>query len=381
MLSLVLLFFALLLAISTALAGRVFCGFVCFQTVWTDVFTWIEEKFEGPPRKRYQLDQMPLGLHKLRIKLFKHLIWLTIAMVTGISFVAWFTDAYGMWGNLAAFDLPPAAWITIAIFTAFTYVFAGLLREQVCFWLCPYARIQSAMVDKHTVIPTYDLGRGEPRSRVRKDDSLANQGDCVDCNQCVAVCPTGVDIRKGLQEGCIMCALCLDACDHVMDKVSRPRGLIRYASFDELEGAIAPPIHKRGRVWVYAGIMLLSLLGVGFGVSTLEAVELKVLHGRQPLFVLQSDGSIQNKYTLKVLNKTTEDISLMVTASGPEGLLLVGAGEAITARKGQVTPLTLFVRVPRSNLPGDSSPITFRIESPDNPALFSERESIFVGPK
>ncbi|HFC53144.1 MAG TPA: cytochrome c oxidase accessory protein CcoG [Gammaproteobacteria bacterium] len=380
MLSLVLLFFAILLAMATALAGRVYCGFFCFQTVWTDLFTWLEEKLEGPPQKRRKLDQSPWDLHKLRIKLIKHLIWVAIGLLTGISFVAWFTDAYQFWGDLFRLDLHPAAWVTILLFTLGTYFLAGFLREQACFWLCPYARIQSAMVDKHTLIPAYDAKRGEPRGRLRKGGDTAGLGDCIDCNQCVAVCPTGVDIRHGLQEGCIMCALCIDACDQVMDKIQRPRGLIRYASLDELEGGEVLPLLKRTRIWVYGSILLLAVLGIAWGLSSLDAIQLNVIHERQPLFVVESDGSIQNKYTLKVLNKTMQDIPVTVEVSGPEGAVVHGFRGSATIRRSTTTPLTIFVRVPRRNLRGESEPIRFRVTSTQDPELHAEEESLFLGP-
>ncbi len=381
MLSLVLLFFAILLAIATTLAGRVYCGFFCFQTIWTDLFTWLEEKLEGPPQKRRQLDQAPWDARKIRIKTIKHLIWIGIGLLTGISFTAWFTDAYQLWGDLFTFNVHPVAWATILLFTVGTWFLAGILREQACFWLCPYARIQSAMVDKHTLVPAYDAKRGEPRGRLKKGDDASQFGDCIDCKQCVAVCPTGVDIRHGLQEGCIMCALCIDACDQVMDKIHRPHGLIRYASFDELEGGEVLPLYKRARVWVYGTIMLLAALGITWGLISLDAIELKVIHERQPLFVLQSDGSIQNKYTLKILNKTMQDLPVTVQVSGPKGIVLRGSGEPFIIRHSKITPLTIFARVPRKNLQAESVPVRFRVESTDNPELFAERESVFLGPK
>ena len=381
MLSLVLLFFAILLAIATTIAGRVYCGFFCFQTVWTDLFTWLEEKLEGPPQKQRLLEQAPWDAHKIRIKVTKHLLWIGIGLLTGISFAAWFTDAYKLWIDLFTFNAHPAAWATIVLFATGTYFLAGFMREQACFWLCPYARIQSAMVDKHTLIPAYDAKRGEPRGRLRKGDDAAKFGDCIDCKQCVAVCPTGVDIRHGLQEGCIMCALCIDACDQVMDKIHRPRGLIRYASLDELEGGKVLPLYKRTRVWVYGTIMLLAAVGIGWGLSNLDAIELTVIHERQPLFVLESDGSIQNKYTLKVLNKTMQDIPVIVKVSGPKGIILHGSSAPFIIQHSKITPVTLFARVPRKNLQAESTPIRFRVESPDNPELSAERESVFLGPK
>ena len=380
MLSLVLLFFAILLAVVTALAGRVWCGFFCFQTVWTDVYTWIEDKLEGGPPQRRKLDAAPWDGRKVRIKGIKHLLWLLIAVLTGISFAAWFTDAYQFWGQLLRLQVGPVPLAVIVAFTAGTYVLAGYMREQACFWLCPYARIQGVMVDKDTLLPTYDYHRGEPRGRVKKGGAQATTGDCVDCKQCVAVCPTGIDIRHGQQEGCITCALCIDACDQVMDKVGRPRGLIRYASLDEISGQPTPVLYKRPRVWVYSTILLIAASGIAYGLSTIDAVELKVLHERQPLYVLQSDGSIQNKYTLKVLNKTNEDFKVVVTASGPQGLELVGAERPIAAEHGRGTPATVFVRVPRRNLTEESEPIEFHIAAQEQPEFTSKRTSIFVGP-
>jgi len=385
MLSLLLLFFAILLAVVTALAGRVWCGFFCFQTVWTDIFTWLEEKLEGPPQKRKKLDKGPLTLAKIRSKTIKHLLWLVISALTGISFVAWFYDAYDLWADLFSFDIGITALVTILLFIGGTYGLAGYLREQTCFWLCPYARIQGVMVDNTTMVPTYDFIRGEPRGRVKKGDKEAgrNTGDCVDCNQCVAVCPTGVDIRHGQQEGCITCALCIDACDSVMEKVNRPKGLIRYESLDVLNGKEDRPLWKRPRVWVYNLVLLFSLAGIGYGMSTLDAIEIKVIHARQPLFVLQSDGSIQNKYTVKVLNKMTESLPVTITASGPDGLVVVGADEPVDADKGMVTPRTVFVRVPRRNLDAESTPITFHAETRDaaGNVYQARRESVFIGPR
>nr|VFJ42533.1 MAG: cytochrome c oxidase accessory protein FixG [Candidatus Kentron sp. DK] len=383
LLSLVLLFFAMLLAVATAVAGRVWCGFFCFQTVWTDIFTWIEEKLEGNPQKRRKLDQAPWNFTKIRIKLAKHALWLAISVFTGISFVAWFTDAYALWGSLVALEHRPGVWLTIGIFTVGTYLLAGFMREQVCFWLCPYARIQSAMVDRHTVIPTYDERRGEPRGHKKKKQKSQGQagGDCIDCKLCVAACPTGVDIRAGLQEGCIMCALCLDACDAVMEKTDRPKGLIRYASLDEIESNQTLPLLTRARVWVYGIILLIAAGGVIYGLAGLDAVELKVLHTREPLYVLRSDGSLQNQYTLKILNKTTHDVEARISATGPDGFRLINARPVITARASTVTPATVFARIPRKNLASESLPVTFRIEGSLGAKEFvSERESIFVGP-
>jgi cytochrome c oxidase accessory protein FixG len=384
MLSLLLLFFAILLAVATAIAGRVWCGFFCFQTVWTDVFTWIEEKLEGQPPQRRKLDKAPLSGRKVVVKMVKHVVWLMIGFLTGFSFVAWFTDAPSLWRAFFVGETNVAGYATVALFTAGTYVLAGFLREQTCFWLCPYARIQAVMVDRTTVLPTYDVLRGEPRGRVKKGETEENRttGDCIDCKQCVAVCPTGIDIRDGQQEGCITCALCIDACNAVMEKVSRPKGLIRYASLDEVEGKSTKTLLLRPRVWVYSAILITALSGILYGLASLAAIDLNVLHERAPLFVTLSDGSIQNKYTLKILNKMPEDLSLRVSASGPKDLVLIGAEDKIKARHGEVTPAIVFVKMPRSDLDGDHVEITFHVEGarPSGQKVQTSRKSIFIGP-
>jgi len=385
MLSLLLLFFAILLAVITALAGRVWCGYFCFQTVWTDVFTWIEDKLEGQPPARRKLDKAPWDLRKLKLRGTKYAIWLLIGFATGFAFVSWFTDAPTFWGRFFTGQADPTAYITVALFTAGTFGLAGLLREQVCFWLCPYARIQGVMLDRTTIVPTYDEKRGEPRGRVVKGKQAQQRttGDCVDCNQCVAVCPTGIDIRNGQQEGCITCGLCLDACDAVMEKVGRPTGLIRYASLDEFEGKPVKPMLKRPRVWVYSGILLLAWIGIIFGMSTMSAIELKVLHERAPLFSQLSDGSIQNKFTLKLLNKSPEDLEMRITAIGPRGLVLIGADELIQTKHGEVMPVPVFVKVSGQDLSGEREPVTFVVEGKrtSGAPVRAERVSVFFGPK
>lgn len=382
MLALVLLFFALLLAAVTSLAGRVYCGYFCFQTVWTDIFTWIEEKLEGPPAKRVKLDDTPMNFNKFRIKFIKHALWLSIGLLTGIHFTLWFGDAFELWSAYLTLQAPTIALVSIAIFTFFTHLFAGHMREQVCFWLCPYARIQGVMYDRETILPTYDFARGEPRGKLKKGrrDKGSEQGDCIDCKQCVAVCPTGIDIRTGQQEGCITCALCIDACDTVMEKIKRPLGLVRYASLDEIEGKPAVSLFRRPRVLVYFTIMLAAIGGIIYGLTNLGSLELKALHERQPLFVMQSDGSVQNKYVLKILNKTDNDMQLALTASGHENLILVNGEKLLKANKGRVTPHTIFLRIPADKLSTERTPITLRVENSTNPEHFAEYQSMFFGP-
>ncbi len=386
MLSFVLLFFAILLAVVTALAGRVWCGFFCFQTVWTDVFTWIEEKLEGGPAKRRKLEKAPWNSAKIIVRLKKYSLWILVAFLTGMSFTAWFTDAYQLWVDFFILNAASTVYITVSMFVVGTFFLAGILREQTCFWLCPYARIQAVMIDDTTIVPSYDVKRGEKRGRILKNKPAPeDQGDCVDCNQCVAVCPTGVDIRGGQQEGCIMCGLCLDACDAVMEKINKPTGLIKYASWDGIMGKEELPLLKRPRVWVYSAILMVSVIGVTLGLSGMESLELKVLHARQPLFVLQSDGTIQNRYTLKVLNKMNADMNVIISVDKSEfkGLKLLGAEKEVVAVHGTVTPVTIFVKVPKKNLTEKSQPILFTVKGKDSDGneYKSNRESVFIGPK
>ncbi|NOQ93689.1 MAG: cytochrome c oxidase accessory protein CcoG [Methylophaga sp.] len=382
MLSLTLLFFAILLAAVTSIAGRVFCGYFCFQTVWTDIFTWLEGKLEGnTPQKAMKFNNAPWSANKFGRKGFKHTLWLLIGLLTGISFVAWFTDAFGLWTNLFSLQISVTAAIIIAAFTFGTYTFAGFMREQVCFWLCPYARLQGVMYDQDTLLPSYDAERGEPRGRIKKGQDNSAKGSCVDCNVCVAVCPTGIDIRKGQQEGCITCGMCIDACDSIMDKVKQPRGLIRYASYKELHhNAASIPLYKRFRVIIYAAILLSALSGIVYGFMHLSPTEFKVVHERQPLFVRLSDGSIQNKYTIKLLNKTKQTLDISFGIKGLDGATLHGL-KLMTVEPGKVVPVTALVRVPEDKLKEGVTPIIFTGEVLSDSNITLHYKSMFMAPK
>lgn len=384
MLSLLLLVMAMTLFAVTSVASRVFCGYFCFQTVWTDVFTWIEEKIEGNPSQRRKLENAPWNLEKIRLKLIKHSIWLVISALTGISFSIWFVDAFDYWNNLLAFQLPMVGWVTLTMFISGTYILAGLLREQTCFWLCPYARIQAVMTDSQTIMPTYDVKRGEPRGKLQRgaEAGAHGKGDCIDCFQCVQVCPTGVDIREGQQLGCITCGLCLDACDSIMDKVGRPRGLIRYASLDEIDGKPVKKLYQHPRTWVYISIILIALSGITYGLTHLGAMTLRVIPERQPLFVSMSDGAIQNKYEFKVVNKTDKDLHVQVSAEhGVQGQIIIGAEQPILTHHGRGTSFTIFVRAPGANIKQEVTRIEFKIQSTEDPTIEAEYDSKFNGPK
>ena len=383
MLSLTLLFFAILLAAVTSVAGRVFCGYFCFQTVWTDIYTFIETRLEGDtPQKARKFKQAPWTLDKTWRVLSKHSLWIAIALLTGFSFAAWFTDVFELWGDVFTLQAPMPVWVSLGVFGVFTYGFAGFMREQVCFWLCPYARLQGVMYDQDTVLPAYDAERGEPRGKLKKGQVDDSKGSCIDCKVCVAVCPTGIDIRKGQQEGCITCGLCIDACDSIMDKTNQPRGLIRYASYKELHhDQHVLPMYKRPRVIIYGLILLLALSGIVYGFTTLSPTEFKVIHDRAPLFVRLSDGSIQNKYTLKLLNKTQQPITVRYQISGLEGASLHGMDEQVIIEPGRVIPVTALVRAPESVIEDGLAPIEFSAEVLEQPQLNTTYQSMFMGPK
>jgi cytochrome c oxidase accessory protein FixG len=383
MLSLSLLFLAILLAAVTSIAGRVFCGYFCFQTVWTDVFTLIEAKLEGnTPQKAHQFRTSPWTLSKLSKKLTKHATWLTISIVTGISFSAWFMDAFELWKQIIHLSAPKPVWLALAIFGLFTYWFAGFMREQVCFWLCPYARLQGVMYDQDTVLPAYDAQRGEPRGKLNKGEQDEDaQGSCIDCKVCVAVCPTGIDIRKGQQEGCITCGLCIDACDSIMDQIDQPRGLIRYASYKELhQGAETSTWYLRSRFIVYSSIMLAALAGIAYGFSHLPPTEFNVIHSRQPLYILLSDGSIQNKYTLKLLNKTKKPMVVNYQIAGLSFAELTGSPETVVIEPGKIVAVTAYVKMAEKKLISGLQDIKFIANIVSDNTTKTHYDSVFISP-
>lgn len=381
MLSLLLLAAAMTLFAATSVASRVWCGYFCFQTVWTDWFTWIEERIEGSPTARRKLDAGPWTWDKVRRKGIKHALWIALSILTGISFSIWFVDAHAYWKALIHFELPAVGWVVLAMFLGGTYFLAGWLREQTCFWLCPYARIQGTMTDDQTILPAYDETRGEPRGKLRPGEAAAQRGDCVDCFQCVQVCPTGVDIRKGLQLGCITCGLCIDACDAVMGKLGRERGLIRYMSLIESEGGASKKLHHHLRTWVYVAIILFSLLGIGYGLTHLGSLKLTVIPERQPLYVRMGDGDIQNKYTFKVLNKTGEDFRVDIRAEDLDvaDLKIIGPEHPLI-HHGRMTSFTVFVRVPADHIRKQVSRIEFYVEKVGNPGIYAEYTTKFNAP-
>ncbi|MCO6414139.1 MAG: cytochrome c oxidase accessory protein CcoG [Thiogranum sp.] len=317
---------ALLLFFVTGIAGRVFCGYFCFQTLWTDLYMLIERRVQGDRVARIRLDKAPWSASKVLRKGLTHVLWLLAAFWTGLTFTLYWADAPQLIVKWFTGSAPFAAYATTLFLTATTYVMAGLAREQVCTYMCPYARFQSVMFDADTRIVAYDVARGEGaagRHKVTRDLKQREQrrqqgvGDCIDCGYCVQVCPTGIDIRDGLQVQCISCALCIDACDNIMDSLGWGRGLIRYTSEKQARG-------EHSRIWkprtiAYGLVLVAAIAGLVWSVSSQAPLELSVVQVRQPLFVRLSDGRVQNSYELHLENKTDEPMQLVVMMRGLPG--------------------------------------------------------------
>ena len=325
---------ALGLFLVTSVAGRVWCGYTCPQTVWTDLMITVERFWQGDRNARIRLDKEAWGLTKIFKKAMTHLSWLLIGLTTGGALVFYFRDAPTLTYELLMGTAPPAAYLFLALFTVTTYLLGGIAREQVCIYMCPWPRIQGAMTDRHTLLVSYKPERGEPRGPHKKGETWEGRGDCVDCKACVVVCPAGIDIRDGSQLECIQCALCIDACNDIMDKVDRPRGLIAYDTIAKQEAKVAglnePLRLVRPRTMLYAGV--LTLVGVIMLVAWANrtVLEINVLHDRNPPFVLLSDGSIRNAFTVKILNKLHEPRTVELTASGLPGARLGITGNHIS---------------------------------------------------
>lgn len=330
------IYLAVLLVISayslflvTAIGGRLFCGYACPQTVYTELFMWIERRIEGDRPARMKLDALPMSARKFRIKFTKHVIWLAIALWTGFTFVGYFSPIRELAGSVASFSLGPWETFWIFFYGGFLYLMAGFMREQVCKYMCPYARFQGVMFDPDTLIIGYDAERGEPRgARKKKAEPAAPRGDCIDCGICVQVCPTGIDIRNGLQLECIACAACIDACDEVMDKVGLPRGLIRYST----ENAMSKHYGRRDivshllrpRTMIYSAILFLIVAATSWSLLTRIPLRVDVLRDRSALYREGDDGRIENVFTLNVMNTDERSHQYAIAVSGIDGIDLVG---------------------------------------------------------
>jgi len=386
----------------TSSVGRAWCGYTCPQTVWVDLFLAIECWIEGDRNARIKLDEGPWTVRKLGLRAAKHVTWIVVAVATGGAWIFYFADAPTLFVDLFTGQAAPIAYATVATLTATTYVLGGLMREQVCIYMCPWPRIQGAMLDEHSLTVTYNDWRGEPRSRHAKKAIAAGQpvGDCVDCNACVAVCPMGIDIRNGQQMECITCALCIDACDGVMDKLGRERGLISYATLFDYDRnmalatsggtqAITPSLVRdenrqfrpeiahfhlgkifRLRTLIYFAAWSLVGFLLVYGLLMRDRLQVNVLHDRNPQYVVLSDGSIRNGFTVKLLNMIPEPRTIIVTLQGLKGaeMSVVGIDQpedrsfAVRVEPDRLKTLKVYVRQPADQVHGQAQTFNFVVE-------------------
>jgi len=379
MLAFLLIIAAFALFAATTFAGRIWCGYTCPQTVWTSIFMWLEQRTEGSRMQRIKLDQAPWSATKAVKKSLKHATWLFVAFGTGFTFVGYFYPIRELMAELftGELGLVPAIWVLF--FTLATYINAGWMREQVCLYMCPYARFQSVMFDHDTLIVSYDRNRGEPRGSRKRDIDRANLtlGDCIDCELCVQVCPTGIDIREGLQYQCIGCALCVDACNSIMDKMAYPRGLIRYTSERALSGESTHWL--RPRIIGYAAVLSVMVGVFWYTVLSRVPLDLTAIRDRNQLYVTTDAGEIDNIYTLQLANMDREMHEFEITISGLRGASVVG--ETLhTLDGGEHRSISLRVRIAPGQLDKANSEFTFSAEATDKPGLRASTESRFVKP-
>jgi len=352
----------------TSALGRVWCGYACPQTVWTDLYILVERWVEGDRNNRLRLHrQKKLDFHKARLRITKWVLWFLIGLATGGAWVFYFADAPTLLRDLVTLNAHPVAYTTMLILTLTTFFFGGFAREQICIYACPWPRIQAAMMDEDTLTVAYRDWRGEPRGKGKTRDTL---GDCIDCNACVNVCPMGIDIRDGQQMECITCALCIDACDDVMAKVGKPRGLIDYLALSdeprEREGNAPRPIWQhvfRVRTMMYTALWSLVGIGLVFALFVRPEIEMTVAPVRNPTFVVLSDGSVRNTYDIRLLNKHGEDRPFRITLNGNEYLRIQLEGtpyETVTVPANETYLQKVFVVAPKGSDPAESERTEFR---------------------
>jgi cytochrome c oxidase accessory protein FixG len=370
---------ALSLFFFTALAGRLFCGYACPQTVWTETFLWMERFVEGSRSQQMKLAKAPWTAEKVLRKGAKQALWIVFSLWTGFTFVGYFTPVRELAGLIASFSTGPWETFWVLFYGGATYVNAGFMREQVCKYMCPYARFQSAMFDRDTLIITYDEKRGEPRGARKKgvDAKAKGLGDCVDCTVCVQVCPTGIDIRQGLQYECIACAACIDACDEVMDKVGYPRGLIRYDTQRGLEGHAKRIV--RPRTIVYATLLALLIAGFAYAITHRNLAGVDVLRDRNALYRQLPDGAIENVYDVKIMNKDAREHEFTIAATGVPGLEVNYGKQAVWVGAGQLTSVPVRIRVPRDSVQGGVT-LHVDVQATDDPALRASAKARFLAP-
>jgi len=363
----------------TALAGRLWCGFACPQTVWTEVFVWLERLVEGDRARRMKLDRAPWTPAKLARKGATQALWLLFALWTGLSFVGFFVPVRVLTSELLALSITGWSLFWTLFYGAATYVNAGYMREQVCKYMCPYARFQSAMFDRDTLIITYDAARGEPRGpRARGVDYRAKGlGDCIDCTVCVQACPTGIDIRRGLQYECIACAACIDACDAVMDRVGYPRGLVRYTTQNALDAT--PTRILRPRTIVYATLLAVIAIAGVVGLMNRKTIGLDVIRDRNALYSETADNEVENVYSLRILNKDQTAHRFRLSVDGVPGARLAQDGAEWRVDGGEVYTAAVRVVAPAGGVHGGHD-IRFVLADVDSPSRRVAEKARFIAP-
>ena len=376
----------------TAVAGRLWCGYACPQTVYTEIFMWVERQIEGDRAARMRLDAAPWTLDKAWRKTAKHAAWLGIALWTGFTLVGYFTSIKTLWAEAFTLDFGPWEWFWVLFYGLATYGNAGWMREQVCKYMCPYARFQSAMFDKDTLIISYDTARGDPRGPrgKRVDHRSQGLGDCVDCGLCVQVCPTGIDIRKGLQYECIGCAACVDVCNGVMDKMGYPKGLVRYATQNSMSLGWSPRQMwarvLRPRVLVYSTILVLICAALGLSLLWRHPFKVDVVRDRGTLARVVEDGRIENGYRLQMMNATEQTQRYRVSVSGLQDAKVVGRAE-LSLGPAEARWLPLAVQISpdvAERIGAGAHSLTFEIErlpQKDEPPVRLSEKSTFVTPR
>lgn len=366
----------------TAFVGRVWCGFTCPQTVWTLMFIWAERICEGDRNKRIKLDAATWNVEKILRRSGTHTIWLLISLVTALTFVGYFYGIRDLILDLAAMRADPQAVFWVALFTFATYMNAGFLREQVCKYMCPYARFQSVMYDRDTLAVHYDVRRGETRGPRKKDADYKAEGmgDCIDCSWCVQVCPVDIDIRDGLQYECINCGLCVDACNSVMEKMEYPPGLIRFTSEDALETGKTKFL--RPRVFGYTLVLLLMMVFFSHQLMTRSPLQSEVLRDRGVSMYRESQGLIQNVYTVKINNMDQQAHEFMIKVEGmPDYDYSLRLQRDVYVIPGEILSVPIRVSVPQQQLKNTKHTIHIVAQAVDNQALTSRRKTVFIGPK
>lgn len=365
----------------TNFAGRIWCGYSCPQTAWSFIFVWIEEKIEGTRNQRIKLDKQKMDFTKFRKKATKHLLWILVALATGITFVGYFSPIRDLIPNLVTLNAGHWEYFWIGFFLVATYVNAGFMREQVCIYMCPYARFQSVMYDADTLAVTYDFNRGEPRGKKRKksEEEQKPLGDCVDCSLCVQVCPTGIDIRDGMQYQCIACALCIDACNSVMDKLERPKGLIRYATENEIEGGKTHIF--RPRLVGYASMLILMISVLSYAIISRTPFELDIERDRGSLYRITPDDTVQNSYTLKLMNMSQMPQQYEIRVEGIDNLIFDGEKiHNMSVNKLKEVPVNIEVDPSKTKLKSSRTDIEFIVINKTSNEEVAREESRFIAP-